>query len=362
MKILLLTKTKSHYTLDPDNIITSILKSDNFFAGYYRALVKLGHEVSVCPIESIFISSTAKICRPKLSRLIRGILKITGLHYVDKLFMTLFFARITKSQNIDFLFTELNDTFYPKLLKKIMPQLIITQWFGVFPTTVSNTLKRRIKQYDINFTPCMFSSKISEIYFENTDKFIGCSAEVLDEHYGFENQKNKILFYGGITSKHKLRNEFLKSLGEKIDIHGYVEKDMDIYFYERCKGFVDASNLYKTISQYKYAINFGLDGFQDIYKGHNNRLFEIAACGTTLQFVERSDFVKDFFEDDEVIQFGDIEELSILVARFENNEALRLQVCQRALTRSRRYTYDARAQKIIDCVTALSARRGVQAC
>ena len=61
MNILLLTKTKSHLSLNLNSIEESVLEADNFFGGYYRAFVKLGHEVSVSTLESTVVSSKFKI-------------------------------------------------------------------------------------------------------------------------------------------------------------------------------------------------------------------------------------------------------------------------------------------------------------
>ena len=363
MNILLLTKTKSHLSLDYDAIEESVLRADNFFGGYYRAFIKMGHQVSVSCVESTVISSKFKIKKPFISKIIRGCLKVTGLYLFDKLLTSIFISFLVKRKKIDFIFTELNSTFYPNIIRRLFPNIVIAQWFGVFPDS-NKALMKSIRHYDINFTPCIFADEVRSTFFYGTDVYIGCAAEILptNPNLNLRPKSNRLLFYGGITKRHTARNDLLKKLGDSVDIFGYVESDVEQYFHEKCRGFIPASNLYNLISEYKYALNIGLDGFQKIKVGHNNRLFEIAASGSTLQFVERSDFVRDFFEDDEVIQFDDVEELSKLIASFEKNEALRLQVCNRALSRSRRYTYDARAQKIIDCVTALSARRGVPAC
>ena len=220
-----------------------------------------------------------------------------------------------------------------KTIKIFYPKIKIAQWFldrmdskwklnkkrffdkidimnGSFCTTDPNSLKFNKKKL-IHYMP----NPVDE------------SFEVLN-NYKYKNFKNDVFFamshgvHRGVLKKGKFdeRENFLKGLTHKLpnikfDLYGVKNKQP-----------IWADNFIKAISQSKIALNLSQGKATKYYT--SDRFAQLIGNGLLVMIDKKTDF-KDFFNDDEIITYKNINDLSKKIEKYANNDALRMKIAKK---------------------------------
>ena len=357
MNILILTKLKSNILEPHHKNVNDYIKDEHFFNGWNEAFKKLGHSTFLNWEESVFFPQKLKIKFPFLIRVIRFVFKFIGLSKLDRYIFSKKIAKFCHLNDIDVIFTEINNFISPRLIKKNYPKVKITQWYGVFPEMSNNDILKILPEYDYIWGPCEFYK--DQINFKGIEKFhyIGCAVNDQIYYNEYDDKFNyEIVFVGGVINAHSNRIKTLEAIAQKFDdfaFYGYGVENLprDYKLRKKFKGWISSKNQRKLYSSSKVALNFTLNGYEKIKKGFNVRLFEIAACGGAIQLCKFDKKIEEFFLIGKDLDcFENSDDLITKIDFYLKNKKERDSLAQNSLYKSNQYTYLPKAKKILEII------------
>ncbi len=357
MNILILTKLKPQILKANHTSVEDYIEEDHFFDGYARGFKKLGHNIFLNWEESFFISQKFRLKFDLLSRILKFIFRKTRFDRIDRYLFSRKISKFCKENNIDFIFTEINSFISPLVIKKYFPKVLVTQWYGIFPEMSSRDTLNILSEYDYIWGPCEFYR--NKVNFKGIEKlhYIGCSVNHTQYFYDYdENLAYDIIFVGGVGNAHSNRIDLLEKIAKKYDdfaFYGYgIENIPENYkLKEKYKGWASTNELRKLFSSSKVAINLTLNDYEKVKRGFNARLFEIAACGGSMQLCKSDQKINEFFKiGSDLDVFDDEEEMIAKIDYYLNHREERIVLAQNAVQKISRYTYYNRAKIIINII------------
>ncbi|NIO17464.1 MAG: glycosyltransferase [Deltaproteobacteria bacterium] len=332
---------------------------DEFFNGWKQAFEYHGHRVLIDGRNSYLLPPKLAYSFPRLYRFFHRLLKKTGIIPFDEYLLSKSIGKKARSNNVDLIFTEINDFLDGKVVKKYLNQGLLTQWFGVYPDMVSEKVRKRLADYDMVWCPVEYEEMLKEggVNFSRFF-YLGASFdEKMLYHQPDLNYSHDVSFVGGITGHHKGRIEILEKVAENYESFAfwgygieYVKKNSILR--ERFKGRAEIDDMRKIYSSSKISINIPLDNYERVSKGFNARLFEIPPCRGALQMVQHNENVADFFvPGEEVICFHGVDDLVEKIRYYLQNEDERRKVVENAFNKSFDFTYKNRAEKLLEIAT-----------
>jgi glycosyltransferase involved in cell wall biosynthesis len=220
-----------------------------------------------------------------------------------------------------------------RLIKQYYPQIKISQWFlDRMDSSWINNKKRFLNKIDImdasfctTDPSALKFSRFKEIYYMPNP--VDASFEMLN-NYKYKNLKNDVFFamshgvHRGVLKKGKFdeRENFLKTLTKKLpnikfDLYG-VENKQPVW----ADKFIDA------ISQSKIALNLS-QGKSSMYYT-SDRFAQLIGNGLLVMINKKTKF-NDFFNNDEIVTYKDINDLSQKIIKYSNNDALRQKIAKK---------------------------------
>jgi hypothetical protein len=356
MKILVLTRVKPLiYKNSTSDRIEDYLKQDTFFGGYVESFRGMGCTVFCKFDEGIFLSPLLLKISLNFYRAIKKLLRITKIYHLDRFLFSIWLGIYSKRNGVDLIFTELNFSFSPWIIRKINKSLLITQWFGLFPHQISREERNLLDDADILWLPCEFTRNASDAFKSARLIYLGCSVNPshLFNEYSSAYQADVISF-GGLGGAHIDRAGLMTEIAKNIEnfrFYGYVSKgfEVDEVLLGKLYQYLGSENLRKAISSSKIVINSTIDGYENVSRGFNARLFEIASCGGGLQIVAADPRIEEFFRPNEdIVFYYSLEDLFNKIKYYLDNDNERVRIVKNAYDRSLQYTYKKRAENIID--------------
>ena len=353
MKILFLTK---YHEKVGKNCVdkNDYLKSHLFFSSYHDAFVKLGHEIITNWDESFIFKTRYRIKFPSLFRIFNTLIHRTRLAFIDYLFYSLKILFITKKHKINLIFTETNHFLIPNIIKLFNKNIIISQWFGVFPYIVSRNCIRFSSQYDYIWTPCVFDSNKIKWKALNKAVYIGPATNKNLFYYDYDDSYNfDVVFIGSVCKHHNNRIEILEYVAMEFDnfaFYGYGMEDCkSTTLSKHFKGWVNPDEIRKIYSSSKIALNLTLNNYDSLKKGYNQRLLEIASCNGALQICKQDYKINDYLKIDKSVKcFEDKSDLISIIDYYLKNENKRQLIARNAFDESNSYTYHKKASKMCE--------------
>lgn len=251
----------------------------------------------------------------------------------------LFFESV-QNYNPDLVLFGHSDNIYLETLEKVKnlnKNLKIAQWFEdnlaeSGPDPVSN--QRRLLQYrpfiDTNFITT-HPSVLNFLKFEKNYHYIPIPADRNIERLSVYNNKDSIydLFF---TMSHGVNRGILKD-NKKDERDPFIDQLIkknpniifDIYGYKNRQP-IWSEDFYHTISQSKMALNLSRTNSVKYYT--SNRISSLIANGL-MTFIDKKTQLNDFFSDDEVVFYKNINELSDQLNYFKKNNELRKKIARR---------------------------------
>jgi glycosyltransferase involved in cell wall biosynthesis len=219
-----------------------------------------------------------------------------------------------------------------KAIKQYYPQIKITQWFlDRMDSEWKNNKKRFLKKIDImdsNF--CTTDPNILKFPKKNPIYYI---PNPVDESFetlrNFENKdlKNDVFFamshgvHRGVLKKGKFdeRENFLKKLTKKLpnikfDIYGIDQKEP-----------IWADNFIKVLSQSKIALNLSQGKPSKYYT--SDRFAQLIGNGL-LVMIDKKTRYNNFFNNNEIVLYNNINDLSNKIIKYSNNNSLRQKIAK----------------------------------
>lgn len=354
-KIIFLTKAKPIFLTKSCENDLDYISQDAFFHGWASVFKKNGYEVLLDTRSSYFFDflKYRSIFLYKATRWLFRKLKLTSLD--DYFLKKSIFLRIYE-ENIQIIFTEINDNLDIEFLNSVKKMNIITiEWIGLFPQMLSDIKRKSLKFLDLILLPGDYI-KLFDILGVDHEIFlpIGSSYNPLflyneksDDH------SHDIVFVGGIGGVHSKRVEFLEKIANEFDsfaFYGYGAEELPIgsSLKLKYKGWADAEILRKAFSSSKIAINLTLDDYSSVKSGYNNRLHEICACAGALQVVEDHKNVHNMFNDEEVAFFRDVNDAIEKIQFFLENKEMRIEMVERAYIKNSKYCYEEKFSLLND--------------
>lgn len=356
MNILLLTKLK--YPLLDSNCKTveDYLKNDAFFGGINEGFKKLGHKTYLSFEESFFISGNFNIKFRFFSNLIRFIFRKTRFFKIDSFFFSIKIALFCKRNNIQIIFSEINSSFSPKIIKKLCKNITITQWYGIFPDMSTKYTLKKLIEYDFIWTP----GKLKKDVYQKTElpikkfKYIGSGVNLNMLKYEYDAEfKYDVVFVGGLGKYHSNRIEVLEAVAQKFNsfaLYGHgIENVPDHYLLKkRYKGWINPKELRKLYSSSKIALNLMLNNYERVEVGFNQRLFEIAACGGALQLCKYDVKIQNFFDIGKDLDcFDNIEDLLAKINFYLSKNEVRKKLVNNSYLKVKQYSYSEKVKKMM---------------
>ena len=220
-----------------------------------------------------------------------------------------------------------------KLIKQYYPQIRFSQWFldRMDSKWILNK-KRFLDKIDVmNASFCTTDpgilkfSKIKPIYYIPNP--VDESFEILN-NYKYKNLKSDVFFalshgvHRGVLKKGKFdeRELFLKELTNKLP-----NIKFDVYGIEN-KQPVWADNFTKALSQSKIALNLSQGSSSKYYT--SDRFAQLIGNGL-LVMIDRKTMFSDFFNNDEIITYKNISDLSKKIEKYSNDDALRMKIAKK---------------------------------
>lgn len=343
------------------------MRKTDHFGGFIRAFESLNIDVEISWRVRFLYNGKFQQLFPYLFRILDFFIKNSFfIKKIDRFFLSISLARFCKKNNIDFIFTELNGSISPNLIKKYYPGIVTTQWMGVFPDQIHKSVSEVFPEYDVLWCPCVFDD--TKVKFDGMDKlfYVGSGYDPKTHYYEYDkNYSYDIAFYGGIDKSHSERKEVLEFIADKYDnfaIFGYgitnVAKDSHIR--KVFRGWLEPDEIRKLISSSKIIINLTLDRYDFIKKGFNARLFEVAACNGAVQILKDDNKIYDYFKkDNEVVVYSDLTELkekidSLLLSNFRRNE-----ISKNASLRVANFTFKRKAKMMLKKINDIANKNYV---
>lgn len=358
MNVLILTKSRPNLLRAYlSKTVSEYIQNEPSFGGWNDGFVDSGHKVFLNWEESFFLSTSLKIRFLSIYRALSYLMRITGLKKLDRLLFSKKIALYCKSNRIDLIFTELNGSISPKFIRHWYPDVVCTEWFGVFPDMAARDTVRLASEYDILWTPCEFD--MNKVAFDciSSIRYIGSSFNEKFYYHDFDPQfAFDVVFVGGVCGKHKNRLDFLEEIAKSFEnfaFYGYGNEliPQGYKLKEKFMGYATPDILRKLFSSSKIAVNLTLDGYDRATRGFNERLFEIAACGGALQLCLNDSKLNEYFvvgEDLDV--FSDKESLIEKIKHYLADEALREKNVSSSYMKSKSYTCIRKVRQMIDYV------------
>ena len=219
-----------------------------------------------------------------------------------------------------------------KTIKEYYPQMKIAQWFlDRMDSEWKSNKKRFLKKIDIidsNFCTTdpnilKFSKKDYIYYLPNP---VDESFETL-KNYQNKSLKNDVFFamshgvHRGVLKKGKFdkRENFLKILTNKLpnikfDIYGIDNKEP-----------IWADNFIKVLSESKIALNLSQGKPSKYYT--SDRFAQLIGNGLLVMIDKKTEY-KNFFNNNEIIFYDNIKDLSKKITKYTNNDKLRQKIAQ----------------------------------
>ena len=219
-----------------------------------------------------------------------------------------------------------------KTIKQYYPQIKITQWFlDRMDSEWKNNKKRFLKKINIIDTSfCTTDPNILKFPKKNLIYYIPNpvdeSFETLN-NYKNRNLKNDVFFamshgvHRGVLKKGKFdeRENFLKKLTKKLpnikfDIYG-IDKKEPIW----------ADNFIKILSQSKIALNLSQGKPSKYYT--SDRFAQLIGNGLLVMIDKKTQY-NNFFNNNEVVLYNNINDLSKKIIKYSNNDKLRQKIAK----------------------------------
>ena len=220
-----------------------------------------------------------------------------------------------------------------KLIKEYYPQVKISQWFLDRMDSKWILNKKRfldkIDVMDASFCTTdpgiLKFAKIKPIYYIPNP--VDESFEILG-NYKHKHLKNDVFFalshgvHRGVLKKGKFdeRELFLKELTNKLP-----NIKFDMYGIEN-KQPVWADNFTKALSQSKIALNLSQGSGSKYYT--SDRFAQLIGNGL-LVMIDRKTKFSDFFNNDEIVIYKNINDLSRKIEKYSNDDALRMKIAKK---------------------------------
>ena len=219
-----------------------------------------------------------------------------------------------------------------KTIRQYYPKIKITQWFlDRMDSEWKNNKKRFLKKIDImdsNFCTTdpniLKFSKKNRIYFIPNP--VDASFETLN-NYKSKNLKNDVFFamshgvHRGVLKKGKFdeRENFLKKLTQrlpniKFDIYGINNKEP-----------IWADNFIKNLSESKIALNLSQGKPSKYYT--SDRFAQLIGNGLLVMIDKKTQF-NNFFNNNEIVLYNNIDDLSKKIIKYSNNDILRQKIAR----------------------------------
>ena len=220
-----------------------------------------------------------------------------------------------------------------KTIKEYFPQIKISQWF--LDRMDSNWIfnkKRFLDKIDVmdasfcTTDPSVLKfSKNKPIYYIPNP--VDESFEILN-NYKHKNLKSDVFFamshgvHRGVLKKGKFdeRELFLKELTNKLpnikfDMYG-IENKQPIW----------ADNFINALSQSKIALNLSQGNSSKYYT--SDRFAQLIGNGLLVMIDKKTKF-SDFFNNDEIVTYNNINDLSKKIEKYSNDDALRMKIAKK---------------------------------
>jgi len=220
-----------------------------------------------------------------------------------------------------------------KLIKEHYPQIKISQWFLDRMDSKWILNKKRfldkIDVMDASFCTTdpgiLKFAKIKPIYYIPNP--VDQSFEILN-NYTYKNLKSDVFFalshgvHRGVLKKGKFdeRELFLKELTNKLP-----NIKFDMYGIEN-KQPVWADNFTKALSQSKIALNLSQGSGSKYYT--SDRFAQLIGNGL-LVMIDRKTKFSDFFNNDEIVTYKNINDLSKKIEKYSNDDVLRMKIAKK---------------------------------
>jgi len=360
MKILALTRIKTLiYKNSTSSRVEDYLKQDTFFGGYVEAFREMGCDV-ICKFdEGLLLNPLLLKISLNFYRVIRKLMRLTKIQYLDNLLFSIWLGIYSRINDVNIIFTELNFSFSPSIVRIINKKILITQWFGVFPNQISRGEINLLDDADILWLPCELTANASSAFKKARLVYLGCSVNPSHLFYDYSSDyQADVISFGGLGGVHNDRIALMTEIAKNIEnfkFYGYVNKGfvLDEVLLTKLYRYLGSENLRKAISSSKIIINSTIDGYENVKRGFNARLFEIAACGGGLQIVAADPRIEEFFlPNEEIVFYYNLDDLFKKIKYYLDNEYERLIIVKNAYNRSLQYSYKKRAANIFEYLKA----------
>ncbi len=336
--------------------VNKYIRETDHFGGFVRAFEGLKVDVFISWRVRFIYNGKFQQLFPLIFRFFDFFIKnIYLLRIFDRFLLSLHIGYFCKKKSIDFIFTELNGSISPKLIKKLSPSTVVTQWMGVFPDQIHKSVSEVFHEYDYLWCPCIFDEQ--KVVFKGMDKlfYVGSGYDPGTQYYEYDPKyAYDIAFYGGIEKTHSERLEVLEFIAENYQnfaIYGYGLSNISSHSVIRkfYKGWLEPSDIRKLISSSKIIINLTLDRYDLIKKGFNARLFEVAACNGAVQILKNDSKIFDYFDQSkEVITFKDLDDLKMKIDFLLNDSVFRKDMSNLAFKKVKSYSFEGKAELMLE--------------
>jgi spore maturation protein CgeB len=356
MNILLLTKINNLVLDSSCKTVEDYTKLHHFFNGFDEGFKKLGYKTFLNCEESFFIPEYFYIKFNFFSRAIRFIFRKTRFYIIDRYFFSIKIALFCKRNNINIIFTEINTSISPKIIKKFYKNITITQWFGILPDMTTKDVLNHMLEYDILWTP----GKLKDDIYQKSKlpiqkfKYIGSGVNLnLLKHEYDDEFAYDVVFVGGCGKNHNNRIEILEKVAEKFDsfaFYGYgIENVPDHYLLKKkYKGWINPVEQRKLYSSSKIALNLMLDNYERFELGFNQRLFEIAACRGAMQICRYDNKIKNYFDIGKDLEcFDTIDNLIDKINFYLLNKKAKNMLVNNSYLKVKKYSYSEKVKKMM---------------
>lgn len=357
MQILILTKLKRRILKPTHKNIEDYIKDEHFFDGYNEGFKRLGHRTFLLWDESVLFPTWFKKKLPFIWRVMSFASRRTRISRLDRFLFSKKIATFCKNNDINVIFTEINYYISPRIIKKYNPQVLVTQWYGIFPPRANTDESNILSAYDIIWGAAEFD--LSKVHFDGIEKleYIGCAVNDKSFYHDYdEKYAHDVVFYGGVGGAHSDRIGILEKVAQEFEDFVFYGVGIDhvpanYKLRSRFMGWVDTDTIRKLISSSKIVINLTLDGYDRLKRGFNARLFEISACGGAMQITISDKKLDEFFEVEKEIEiFSSTDELVEKIRYYLEHNCERRSIVQASQNRTNRYTYYERAKKMIEII------------
>lgn len=321
MKILVLTKTKYQFLKKGIKNANEYIQSDSFFSGWISAFQKSGHDIISDSRSFYFLPLKLAFKFPNIYIFLAKVTKKLRLHLIDRFFLSQSIKKLAKKQGVNLIFTELNDFLTIKAIEELKSEgIIVAQWVGIYPEMLSNDLLCSLDYYNHILTPGDIQEEFRKAGIKNAKfHYIGCSYNEkllyndYDPIYAYD-----IVFVGGITEKHLNRIAILEKIADNFDNFAFYGYGIDYFpanskVRKHYKGWAEIKTIRKLFSSSKIALNLTLDNYDRYKHGINARAFEIPACKGAVQLALYHKNFDDFFNENEIVFFHNIQDIVIQI-------------------------------------------------